>query len=97
MVRKDYGYYAAMFDWPTRPFRNDFAFTIAAHLMGVPQFPITMAQLPPDCEVEADAKGLKISYANNVMRWRGDLHVLNKSIALDPSKLGALHEQAMAS
>ena len=92
MVRKDYSYYAAMFDWPNRPFRNDFAFTIAAHLLGVPQFPITMAQLPPDCEVEADAKGLKISYANNVMRWRGDLHVLNKSIALDPSKLGALHE-----
>ena len=90
MVRRDYGYYAAMFGFSTKPFRNDYAFTIAAHLLGIPKLPFDMAQLPPDCAITADDRGLKITYANNVLRWRGDLHVLNKDIAIDPSILEPL-------
>jgi len=92
MVRDNYDYYAAMFDFSKRPYRNDYAFSIAAHLSGKTKLPWSMAQLPPDCGVEADDRGLKISYANNLLRWQGDLHILNKSIALDPSLLGALDE-----
>jgi len=94
MVRRDYGYYAAMFDWPVKPFRNDFAFSVAAHLLAVPKLPFSMPQLPPDCTVQADNNGLKISHAGNVLRWKGDLHVLNKDIALDPSILEPLVGQA---
>ena len=90
MVRRDYAYYAAMFDFAVRPFRNDYAFGIAAHLLGIPRLPFSMAQLPPDCAVSADDRGLKITHANNVLRWRGDLHVLNKDIAIDPGMLEPL-------
>jgi hypothetical protein len=90
MVRQDYGYYAAMFGFSSRPFRNDFAFSIAAHLLGVPKLPFSMAQLPPDCDVVCDRKGMKISHALNLLRWQGDLHVLNKDIAIDPSILEPL-------
>lgn len=90
MVRRDYAYYAAMFGFPVRPFRNDYAFGIAAHLLGIPRLPFSMAQLPPDCWVAADDRGLKITHANNVLRWQGDLHVLNKDIAIDPGMLEPL-------
>ena len=90
MVRQNYGYYAAMFDWPVRPFRNDFAFTVAAHLLNKERVPFSMAQLPADAAVEADSKGLLITYANHVMRWNADLHVLNKQLAIDPSVLDSL-------
>ena len=90
MVRKDYGYYAAMFGFSSRPFRNDFAFSIAAHLLGVPKLPLRMSQLPADCMIACDDKGMRISHDNNVLRWQGDLHVLNKDIALNPSLLEPL-------
>lgn len=90
MVRQDYGYYAAMFGFSLKPFRNDYAFSIAAHLLGIPTVPFSMAQLPADCAVAADGRGLKITYANNILRWQGDLHVLNKDIAIDPSILEPL-------
>ena len=90
MVRSDYGYYAAMFGWPNRPFRNDFAFTVAAHLLGADAMPYHMPQLPPDALVSVDAKGLRIECAGQVLRWKGDIHILNKDIALDPSMLEAL-------
>ena len=90
MVRENYGYYAAMFGWPNKPFRNDFAFSVAAHLLAVPKLPFAMPQLPADCMISCDVKGMRINYANNVLRWQGDLHVLNKDIALDPNILEPL-------
>ena len=90
MVRENYGYYAAMFGWPYKPFRNDFAFSVAAHLLAVPKLPFAMPQLPADCMISCDVKGMLINYANNVLRWQSDLHVLNKDIALDPNILEPL-------
>lgn len=90
MVRQNYGYYAAMFDWPTRPFRNDFAFTVAAHLLGKCSVPFSMPQAPADACVEIKNKGLRITHGNHVMRWNSDLHVLNKQLAMDPSMLQGL-------
>lgn len=90
MVRANYGYYAAMFNWNNRPFRNDHAFTVAAHLLGIPKLSLTMPQLPPDVEITVDERGLRIIHGGNVLRWNSDLHVLDKSIALDPSILEGL-------
>lgn len=90
MVRENYAYYAAMFNWPARPFRNDFAFTVAGHLLNLPRLPIRMPQLPADAFFECDKNGFKIKHGNNVLRWRSDLHVLNKTLAYDPSVLEPL-------
>lgn len=93
MVRDNYDYYSTMFRWSNGLFRNDYAFTVAAHLMQIPLLDYNMHQLPADSTVTVDHKGLLISYQNNRLRWNHDLHVINKDIALDPSMLGALLDQ----
>lgn len=90
MVRDNYDYYSAMFGFSTQPFRNDFAFTIAAHVMQIPMLDYTMHQLPADSTVQADERGLMIEYPGHVIRHNHDLHVINKDIVLDPSRLEAL-------
>lgn len=87
MVRDNYAYYAAMFDWSHKPFRNDYAFTVACHLLEVSTLPMPMAQLPPDCSVTVTQHGLRIEGAGKVMRWNSDLHVLNKQLAMHPGLL----------
>lgn len=92
MVRENYEYYATMFGWSKQPYRNDYAFTVAAHLLGLPSMPFPMFQLPAFAEIEsADERGLRITHNGKVMRWNHDLHILNKSIALDHSVLENLH------
>lgn len=90
MVRENYAYYAAMFHLPNRPFRNDYAFTIACHLLNVPSMPYTMCQTPFEADVQADERGFKISYGSSVLRWNSDLHVLNKEIVMNPKTMEPL-------
>lgn len=90
MVRDNYSYYAAMFHLPTSPFRNDYAFTIACHLLNVPHMPYVMCQTPFDADIEVDVNGFKITHKNKVLRWKHDLHVMNKSLVVDSSMLESL-------
>lgn len=90
MVRKNYGYYAAMFHWNARQFRNDFVFTVAAHLLSVPDMPFEMNQLASNGVISTDARGLKFATPSSVIRWKADLHVIHKSIAMNPKILEPL-------
>lgn len=90
MVRDNYDYYAAMFNWSRRPFRNDFAFTVAAHLLSIPRMPFVMNQISFEAQVQADERGLKIMSYDQIFRWNHDVHVLNKEIAINPKMLEPL-------
>lgn len=94
MVRDNYEFYALMLGMPKSPFRNDVAFSVACHLhnvllTGMPG----LANLPPDSELFIKSNEYStwmIQNGNKVNLWSGDLHVLNKSYATDPSRMDEL-------
>ena len=91
MVRKNYAYYATMFNFSSSLFRNDFVFSIATHLVGIGRFPSKLFQLPINASVEScNGNGLRIKYDNYIMRWNHDVHVLNKDIVINPEILDGL-------
>lgn len=84
MVKKNYRYYATMFNFSSSLFRNDFVFSIAAHLLGIPKCPVKLFQSPVDTIIEsADKNGFRLKYNDHIMRWNYDLHVLNKDIVIE--------------
>lgn len=91
MVKENYRYYATMFNFSPSQFRNDFVFSIASHLLGVPTCPIKLFQSPLDATIDSiNDKGLRLRYDEHIMRWNYDLHVLNKNIVIDPTILDLL-------
>lgn len=99
MVRHNYAFYALMLGMPQTPFRNDVAFSIACHLHNVPgsNLPTRLYNLPPDSDLFLKSQDLDsgrevwtIQNGNRINFWTTDLHVLNKSYAIDPELMDEL-------
>ena len=94
MVRDNYEFYALMLCMPRAPFRNDVAFSVAAHLHNVP---LTNTQklcnLPPAGYVysKENAKQWIVEFGEKCFRWcHDDLHILNKMYAIDSTLMDQL-------
>lgn len=102
MVRDNYEFYALMLGMPTAPFRNDLAFSVAAHLHNVPMIdPLRLYNLPPAGHVfRADMKHRSgtpfdednwvVYYGEQCFKWYNDIHVLNKEYAINPELMDRL-------
>lgn len=86
MVRDNYEFYSLMFGFPTSPFRNDLAFSVACHLHNVPKNPtVKLFNVPPSSHIRYLSKpntwliisGIRASFCSH------DIHVLNKNYAID--------------
>ena len=101
MVRDNYEMYAALTGTPATPFRNDVAFSIAAHMLGYTGRIPPMQTLPPDSSIigySKETKRLALEYPNKnggwgLLSWQGrDLHVINKNVLYDPNVLALVKE-----
>lgn len=96
MVRDNYEFYALMLDMPRSSFRNDVAFSVAAHLHNVP---FTNSQrlwnLPPGGHVLYKEKlnSWIVSFGEKVFTWQYDIHILNKMYAIDYTLMDNLRLQ----
>jgi hypothetical protein len=89
MIKENYNHYANLYKFPTKPFRNDYAFSIAlAALSGhmltdefkIP-WPLLTSSHNVDIEVQDNIINLEYDVASKPMRLQikdQDLHVLNK-------------------
>lgn len=81
MIAENYEYYARVFGFSHKQYRNDMVFSIVAHMLPSYSMPWRMWMTSSDCElVDADSRGLKFKYHNSVIRTNNDIHVLNKDI-----------------
>jgi hypothetical protein len=91
MIADNYEYYAKVFNFSSKQFRNDMVFSIVAHMLPVYQFAQQMWMVSSDCDlIAADHSGLKFKHNNSVMRINNDIHVLDKSILVNDRKLELL-------
>lgn len=91
-VYNNYEYYSKLFGFKKNPFRNDFALSIAHQLVnGYSNKNTFIDSLPAlstvDCVLDYGNKNWLIKYkykqSYNVLRYKGDLHVMNKKCILD--------------
>lgn len=81
MIAENYEYYARVFGFSHKQYRNDMVFSIVAHMLPSYSMPWRMWMTSGDCEItDANDRGLKFQYSNNVLRVGNDVHVLNKNI-----------------
>lgn len=86
MIAENYEYYARVFGFSHKQYRNDMVFSIVSHMLPAYNIPWRMWMTSSDCEVtDADSRGLKFEYNNNTIRVSNDVHVLNKNIMNDDS------------
>jgi hypothetical protein len=94
MVRDNYEFYALMLGMPTAPFRNDLVFSVACHLLNIPESESpALFNLPADsylCNRGDNDAWLIYNQTQYINVWSGDLHVLNKSYAIDPQLMQEL-------
>ena len=92
MVYENYAYYSKLFGFKLAPFRNDFALSIAHQLCNgyanTATFDYALPALSSSDSVLDYANGrwlLKYQYkeSHNVVRYTGDLHVMNKRSLLE--------------
>lgn len=84
MIRENYDYYAASFGFTINPLRNDYVFSIAAELLGLRGLPFDIFMSPADVKLTTiDEQGMRLEHGGNLMRWSGDLHVMNKELIYD--------------
>jgi hypothetical protein len=92
MVYENYAYYADLFGFSKSPFRNDFAMSIAHQICNgytnISTFDYALPALSSSDSVLDYANGrwlLKYQYkeSHNVVRYTGDLHVMNKRSLLE--------------
>jgi hypothetical protein len=92
MVYENYAYYAELFGFSKAPFRNDFAMSIAHQIVNgysnTRTFDYALPALSSSDSVLDYNNGrwlLKYQYkeSHNVMRYTGDLHVMNKRSLLE--------------
>lgn len=96
MVRDNYEFYSLMLGMPAKPYRNDLAFSVACHLHNVPQSSLSLFNLPPDSFLfvkQSYPDAWMIQHQHHVNFWSGDLHVMNKSYAIDFSLRNELNIQ----
>lgn len=81
MIADNYHYYARVFGFSHKQYRNDMVFSIVSHMLPSYSMPWRMNMVSSDCElIDASSRGLKFKYDNNVIRVNTDVHVLNKNI-----------------
>jgi hypothetical protein len=86
MIAENYKYYARIFGYSHKQYRNDMVFSIVSHMLPSYSMPWRMWMTGSDCDlVDASANGLKFKYDNNVVRVKNDVHILDKSIMLGDS------------
>lgn len=94
MIQNNYLHYAALFNFTSRPFRNDYALSLALLLVNGHEQPL-WSDLPwplfnatPECEIELTDSEWNIRYQrmtnNELKTWRVsvsgiDLHIMGKS------------------
>ena len=93
-VRQNASYYKMLYRWPGRTFRNDYVFSIAAHLVNnlqqnnIPELPFTLYktfdlddvhQVRSDSEIDMFLEKRDQSGEYILCNWKDlDLHVMNK-------------------
>lgn len=91
-VYENYDYYSKLFGFSKTPFRNDYAMSIAHLLSNGYSHPITFNHNLPalsssDSVLDYNNKRWLLKYqykkSHNVIRYTGDLHVMNKKSLLD--------------
>jgi hypothetical protein len=81
MIAENYEYYARVFGFSHKQYRNDMVFSIVSHMLPSYTMPWRMWMTSSDCKLtDASDSGLKFQYNNNVLRVDNDVHVLNKNI-----------------
>jgi len=84
MIAENYKYYARVFGFSHKQFRNDMIFSVVSHMLPSYVMPWPMWMTSSDCKLlSADQRGLKLQYNNSVMRIKNDLHVLSKDTMLN--------------
>ena len=84
MIAENYEYYSRIFGFSHKQYRNDMVFSIVSHMLPSYSMPWNMWMTSSDCElIDANSKGLKFLYNNQVTRINNDVHVLNKEIMLE--------------
>lgn len=97
MIANDYHYYSEIFKFTSGQYRNDMVFSIVAHMLPAKFIPWPMWMTSSESEiVNANNKGLKVLNNNRVMRIKNDLHVLDKTIAVDEKKLDMLEKWSLS-
>lgn len=96
MIAENYKYYARVFGFSHKQYRNDMVFSIVAHMLPSYSIPWKMWMTSSDCElINADNRGLKFKYNNNVIRINSDVHVLSKDI-MSETNLDLLQQWSLA-
>lgn len=86
MVRNNYEFYALMLGMPKAPFRNDVAFSVAAHLHNIPtSYNPRLWNLPPAGVLYYNDNVAQwvVGFGEKCFRWNNDIHILNKMYAID--------------
>ena len=96
MVAENYQYYARIFGFSHKQYRNDMVFSIVAHMLPTYSMPWRMWMTSSDCKlVDANRCGLKFNYNNNTIRINNDVHVLSKDTMSD-SNLEMLYRWSLS-
>jgi len=91
-VYENYKYYSELFGFNKAPFRNDYAMSIAHLLCNGYSHPVTFNHSLPalsssDSVLDYNNKRWLIKYelkqSHNILRYTGDLHVMNKKCILE--------------
>lgn len=91
-VQNNYEYFSKLFGFSQAPFRNDFAMSIAHQLVNgytnTNTFEFEMPALSTTDSVIDYGSAWLVKYrykdSHNVLRYKGDLHIMNKRCLLEP-------------
>lgn len=92
MVQQEWTYYSKLFGFSTNPFRNDFAMSIAHQITNgytnTGTFNYSLPALSStDSVIDYGNNNWLVKYqykdSHNVLRYKGDLHVMNKKCLLE--------------
>ena len=96
MIAENYEYYARVFGFSHKQYRNDMVFSIVAHMLPSYAIPHRMWMTSSDCKIiDANDRGIKFNYNNNTIRINNDVHVLSKDI-MSEDNLEMLHRWSIA-
>lgn len=95
MIRDNYEFYALMFEFPKTPFRNDLAFSVACHLHNIPKVSNKLFNLAPSGNIyqTKNMNGWVIDLNDKIFCWNTDIHILNKTYAIDVELMNLLRLQ----
>lgn len=81
-VAENYEFFAGMFGFPTKPFRNDFVFSITSHVMDIPDFETAMWMVSSKYPLVSVRNGsMYFGTDNGIIAFPDrDVHMLDKSI-----------------